>query len=138
MEGHRCHVVRPYVLVGVNCIPNHPFPARLSLEMPLARLEWIEEEIEALARLVRLGRLDRETIVSVFPYRTIGGVRKKIRDLRDDNPDHWTPPPPNRGINWATIEVLEKECEKSQLSETCTQEVSSHCSPKNGLADGDL
>jgi len=89
----------------------------------LKGLEWTKEEIEALQRLVRLGRLDINTFSSVFPYRTPAAVRKKFYAMRDHAPEEWTPPSPHRAINWDAIEILEDKCqqEQSAKSETSTQ-----------------
>ena len=118
-----------------------PVLARTELEGRLTGIgvPWTDEEVEALGRLVRLGKLDAKTLLSVFPYRTNASVRAKLRCLQKNDPDNkWTPPKPDRGVNWDFIEVLEAECEESPSSETCTPEANSPYSPPPGPADVDL
>ena len=75
-------------------------------------MEWTEEEIDALLRIVKMGRLDSKTIAAVFPYRSVAAVRKKWGTLKSDDPSKWTPPVPDRGINWDRIEIMEQEWEQ--------------------------
>jgi hypothetical protein len=84
---------------------------------------WTDDELRALHVCVRAGRVDAETLQQVFPYRTINGVRHKLRSLQREDRKKWTPTPPEPPINWQLIEILEAECEESESSQTCMEEV---------------
>ena len=86
---------------------------------------WTDKELEALQVCVRVGRVDAETLQKVFPYRSPNGVRHKLRALQREDHKKWTPPPPEPPINWQLIEIMEAECEESELSQTCTEVVPS-------------
>ncbi|MHA2068289.1 MAG: hypothetical protein ACXABY_28335 [Candidatus Thorarchaeota archaeon] len=86
---------------------------------------WTDDELKALRVCVKAGRVDSDTLGQVFPYRSPNGVRHKLRALQKEDRKKWTPPPPEPPINWQLIEILEAECEESESSEICMEEVPS-------------